>query len=207
MWYALDLATPPALRPLPDGYRIIRGTEEDADRISQLDTIGPLAARQRMKEQADFWLVADEQDRSAFACWTFRGQAPVFAAAGGTMQIADDVAVLEDSVTSADHRGRGIAPAAWTAVAGELSQAGVRWMVTKIARENVASRRAIVKAGFNAYAMVEHVRRGPKRTVRAWTDDSEVARQLVHALPASEAPGQPPEPLDGLPAQPGLNAA
>jgi RimJ/RimL family protein N-acetyltransferase len=68
---------------------------------------------------------------------------------------------LEDSVTSAAARGRGIAPAAWGAIADTLALEGQRKMITKVTVENTASRRAVTKSGFEEIALMHFRRRGP----------------------------------------------
>lgn len=195
VWYVLDLSSPPAVRELPQGYRLIRGNDEDADRIADLETVGPMTARARIADGADFWLVIDGEDRSAFACWTFHDKAPVFAAANGFLRLPADVAVLEDSVTSEHHRGRGIAPAAWTVVADELVRTGVRWLLTKVELDNTPSRRAVNKVGFLPYALMQLRRRTVRRTVAVWTDGSPLGEQLVRGLPGRRSASPPPEVL------------
>jgi RimJ/RimL family protein N-acetyltransferase len=92
----------------------------------------------------------------------------VIAAPGRTLALPEGVACLEDSVTAAAARGRGIAPAAWTLIGDELQQAGFKTLVTKIETENQASRRAVEKVGYRLVAVMDHERTGPRRrtTVR-----------------------------------------
>ena len=195
-WYALDLEGERPRRPLPEDLRLVRDDREALDRIADLDTISPAAARERLDAGGRSWLVLDDQGRGAFACWNFFGAAPVFAAAGGELQLPGHVVVLEDSVTSPEQRGRGVAPAVWSVVGDTLASEGFRYLITKIERANVPSRKAIVKAGFRLYALDEHVQRGPRRQVRVWTDGGELGEHLVSALPAARAPGPSPEPFD-----------
>jgi len=63
------------------------------------------------------------------------------------------VAFLEDSVTAPTYRGRGIASAAWQQIAGVLPTEGLCELVTIVDVTNVASRRAVTKAGFQEVAV------------------------------------------------------
>ena len=195
-WYVLDLHGERPRRPLPEDLRLLRDDREHVGAIADLETIGPEAALQRLDAGARFWLVLDEAGKGAFACWNFVGRAPVFAARGGELELPPDIVVLEDSVTSPTQRGRGVAPAVWSVVGDALAAEGFEHLITKIERTNVPSRKAIVKAGFRLYALDEHVQRGPRRRVRAWTDGSPVGDHLLRALPAERAPGPSPEPFD-----------
>jgi len=94
------------------------------------------------------WLVLDRGE-AAFRCWIFPTRTPTIAAARGWLDLPSHVVCLEDSATGANHRGRGIAPAAWSAIAAQLAdRPQVRTMITKVEEENVASRKAVEKSGF-----------------------------------------------------------
>ena len=199
VWYVLDLTAPRPRRELPEDLTLRRDDREHVDRLADLETLGPDAARRRLDDGARLWLALDAEGAGAFACWNFFGAAPVFAARGGALRLPQGVVVLEDSVTSPAQRGRGVAPAVWAIVGDTLASEGHEHLITKIERVNVASRRAIVKAGFRAFAIDEHVRRGPRHEVRVWTDGSGLGDALVDGLGARVAGTAPPEPFDAPP--------
>ena len=93
---------------------------------------------------------------------------PAIAAPGGQLQLSAGTVCLEDSVTAAPARGRGIGPAAWSAIADALGDEGQRHIITKVAVDNVPSRRAVEKAGFDAVALMHFRRFGPRS--RTWVD-------------------------------------
>ena len=104
-----------------------------------------------------------DDDGPLFSCFTFRKATPVAAAAKGRLPLPPGTACLEDSVTSAAARGRGIAPACWTLIGDELAAAGFTTLVTKIETSNAASRRAVEKVGFEPVAVMDFVRVGARR--------------------------------------------
>ena len=73
---------------------------------------------------------------------------------------ARDAASLEDSVTSPDHRGQGIAPAAWERVADSLADRGIPAMLTTVRADNTPTLKALKKVGFTPYAAVRYTRFG-----------------------------------------------
>jgi GNAT superfamily N-acetyltransferase len=118
----------------------------------------------------------------AFACWTFLRRTPVSAMPGGWLELPDGIACLEDSVTSPDFRGRGIAPGAWTAAADALTERGKRSLITKVLDDNVASCRAVEKAGFRQVALLDLSRMGPRLTLSIRTDGEGAGPQLREAM-------------------------
>jgi GNAT superfamily N-acetyltransferase len=192
VWYSVAPGGERPRRALPEGYAFGCGDESSMHLLLGLDTVSPYTARRRLAERADLWFVIAPGGEPAFACWTFHGRTPVFAASGGALTLPDGVSSLEDSVTSAGHRGRGIAPAAWTLVADELARRGIGQLITTIGAENAASRKAIVKAGFRPFAVIRHERRFGRRRVRVWHDGSAAGHALVERLPGEEADGAPP---------------
>lgn len=159
VWYSLELAPERPRRSLPDELRI---TRERADVEPP-----PLAgdeAHERLSNGAEIWVVRDE-DQVAFVCWIFRERAPVFATPTGWLEIPSGAVVLEDSVTSPSFRGRGIAPAAWSAIADSLTVEGLERMLTKVEVENTSSRRAVEKASFAEVAIMRLTRVGFRKRV------------------------------------------
>jgi ribosomal protein S18 acetylase RimI-like enzyme len=165
IWYSLDLAGDRPRRPLPDGFELNRATEQDADAVASLPN-QPAAdeIRARIAGPADVYLVS-EAGTPAFACTIFRERTPTVAARGGWVDLPEATVCLEDSGTSPDFRGRGVAPAAWSAIADDLAERGVTTMLTKVAVDNEPSRRAVVKAGFGEAADMHMRRIGPFRRV------------------------------------------
>lgn len=159
MWYALALDDAARRRqPELDGTFTLRaGSLADMPLLAQLPA-DPLVASldealvaDRLSAGASLWLVT-EGERLAFACWNFYGEAPLRGAAGGVVRLPSDVVVLEDSISSPDFRGRGVAPRTWDAIAEANRAGGMRFMVTKVTVANEASRRAVEKAGFREVA-------------------------------------------------------
>ena len=164
VWYALDLHGERPRRGLDDALRLFRAGPGDVGRYVQLPSapqvMGPneeLAA-ERFAEGAELWMVS-EGDTPAFACWIFRGSAPLAGARGHRMDLPADVVLLEDSLASPDFRGRGVAPGAWSGIADACAAAGARLMVTKVREDNAPSCRAVEKAGFVPVATM--TRSGP----------------------------------------------
>lgn len=182
VWYQLDLEGERPRRELAEGVRLVRATADEAHRVEELGQV-EAEARERLAADNDLWLALDEQDRALFACWTFRSQAPVLAAPRGQLSLPAGTACLEDSVTSPLARGRGIAPASWTAIADTLSSEGFDAMITKVTTGNAPSRRAVQKAGFEEIALMRMTRIGRRQRV-ALAPRGGAADALARALAA-----------------------
>lgn len=166
VWSVLALDAPPESRSLPDGLSLVEGTVDDVDLLEPLPTsVTTREALRRLSEGAQLWLVKDGAS-AAFACWTFTQVAPVAVAPRGQLRLAPGDVVLEDTATGEAYRGRGIAPAAWAAIAKRLRDDGYERMLTKVEVDNAPSRRAVEKAGFAEAATVEVRRVGPRTRVR-----------------------------------------
>jgi GNAT superfamily N-acetyltransferase len=165
IWYSLDLAGDRPRRDLPEGFALHLATEAEAEDAAHLpnqpgaDEIGA-----RIAGTADVYMVR-EHGKPAFACTIFRERTPTIAARGGWLDLPADTVCLEDSGTSPDFRGRGVAPGAWTAIADALAERGFKTMLTKVAVDNEPSRKAVVKAGFGEAADMRMRRLGPFRRV------------------------------------------
>jgi GNAT superfamily N-acetyltransferase len=164
VWYQLDVNAERPRRDFVEGVRLIRGDATDAKRLEELGQVES-EARQRLADGNDLWLALDEQDRVLFACWIFRSATPVYAAPHGRLELPEGTACLEDSVTSPLARGKGIAPASWTAIADALSGEGFETLITKVATDNVPSRKAVEKSGFREIAVMKLTRVGPREQV------------------------------------------
>jgi RimJ/RimL family protein N-acetyltransferase len=153
VWYQLDLNADRPRREFVDGVRLLRAGDAEAHRVEDVGQFEDEAGR-RLAAGNDLWLAVDDEDRTLFACWTFRSETPVLAAPDGRLALPPGTACLEDSVTSPLARGKGIAPAAWTAIADILATEGFESMITKVTTENLPSRKAVEKAGFREIAVM-----------------------------------------------------
>ena len=161
VWYERRLDGGHADVEWPEGLRLVAGTADDLPALDELDTVDAVEAAQRLGAGAQWWLVYDGA-RPLFSCWLFTGETAVLAAPGGRLRLPADTVVMEDSVTSAAARGRGIAPRAANALAA-LSAARHERMLTKVAVDNAPSRRAVEKAGFEGVAIMSLRKVGPWR--------------------------------------------
>ncbi len=164
LWYVLDLAAPLSRTACPPGFELSKASDGDVALLEQLPTIGTYEARTRRSAGAELWLMR-EGSQAAFACWIFRDRTPVFAVRRGWLSLPPDTVCLEDSVTSPAYRGRGLAGAAWSGIAHVLQGQQVLAIITKVAEDNTASRRAVEKAGFLPVAMMTLTRWGLRSRV------------------------------------------
>jgi ribosomal protein S18 acetylase RimI-like enzyme len=74
--------------------------------------------------------------------------------------------MLEDTTTSPDFRGQGLAPAMWLGIGGDLRRRGYGRMLTKVDVDNAPSRRAVEKAGFVEGAIVYLRRVGGRNRIK-----------------------------------------
>lgn len=165
VWYDLDLTADRPRRALPPEVELVcaeasqwplaRAMEggPDEGEIRQFSGVG-----------GELWMVLD-RGRAAFTCWIFPRVTPAIAARGGWLPLPEMTVCLENSATSPDHQGRGIAPGAWSAIADELRSRGIVTMITKVAVDNVPSRKAVAKVGFTEVAVMRLVRVGSRARV------------------------------------------
>lgn len=157
VWYVLDLNDTVSL-PLAEGYELRRVSAGD-ELESRLLDLRPEVATGRLADGNDLWVAECDGD-PAFNSFVFFGRTPVRAAASRFLELPPGTACLEDSVTAAEHRGRGIASAAWSLIARELRDRGFSVLISKVAVDNAPSRRAIEKVGFVGAAVMHLRRRG-----------------------------------------------
>ena len=188
IWYELDLrAEREGLPELAEGMRLVRVSSEAERRIhEQLPPEGqdPRGGTfdDRVARGGVPWVV-DAGGKAAFTCWTFLKEAPVGSLPSGWLPLPEGTACLEDSITSADFRGQGIAPRAWAALSGALRDEGFAYLVTKVEDVNQPSRKAVTKAGFREVATMEVSVNGPRERLRAAPiGDSASGPQLVRRL-------------------------
>lgn len=178
IWYHLDLRRERPRIELPAGLELLRADASGLTFLEQLPTIGLFEARQRLAARAALWIV-HEDGRAAFACWIFHDRTPVLAARTGWLDLPPDTVCLEDSVTSPYYRGRGVAPAAWSAIAHALSQEGLAAVITKVDEGNLPCQRALEKAGFRALASMNFVRVWPRSRVEVRPQRDEPASAFL----------------------------
>jgi GNAT superfamily N-acetyltransferase len=161
LWYQCELGESRPRRDMPEGVRLVRAEASEVGALARLGR-DPEEARECLAGGNDVWLALDGEE-PLFACFTFRHATPVAAASAGTLPLPPGTACLEDSVTSAAARGRGIAPAAWTLIGDELARSGFTTLVTKIETTNEPSRRAVEKVGYRPVAVMRYMRVGSRR--------------------------------------------
>lgn len=83
-WYELELKPGFAGRAMPEGLRLVRATQDQLPLLERLPTLKLQEGERRLGEGATLWFVMDG-DKPAFACWTFSGEMPAYAAPGGRM--------------------------------------------------------------------------------------------------------------------------
>jgi RimJ/RimL family protein N-acetyltransferase len=161
LWYALDLRDPDRPRRALDGELVLRrGSVADIPLLKQfpddpeVTSASPAVVRKRLAEGATLWLVVGD-GRTVFSCWNFVGAGPLAGALGNSVALPPGVVMLEDSISSPDFRGRGVAPGAWSGIADALAAAGLSAMITKVNVDNVAVRRALEKVGFCQVAQMD----------------------------------------------------
>ena len=186
-WFRLDLRDPDRVRrPLEDTFELRECGPEDLPLLAQLpgdpavSTPVRAQATRRMSKGGTPWLSL-ENGKVAFGCWTFSGHAPVFGGRNGGAQLPAGSVMLEDSQTVPDFRGRGVAPATWSAIADLLAERGVEDMYTKVDVENIPSTKAVLKAGFREVGNMRIVRsrRRFNTTVDLGNDASDTDRWLL----------------------------
>jgi GNAT superfamily N-acetyltransferase len=182
VWYQLDVNPERPRREFVEGARLVRAGADDAHRVEELGQFED-DARARLGAGNDLWLALDQQDRTLFVCWTFHTETPVAAAPHGQLQLPAGIACLEDSVAAPLARGKGIAPASWTAIADILATEGFESMITKVTTDNAPSRKAVQKSGFREIGVMRLTRMGPRRRV-VLSASGGVASALAQSLGA-----------------------
>lgn len=164
-WYALDPGAPRPTLSLPAKLRLVRrAADAPVPWIDNVPILTSAGHQARTAQGGEVWTVQHDE-ATAFACWIFPRSTPMLAAAGGWFALPGGVICLEDSITSPDFRGQGIAPTAWSLIASKIGASDVRWIVTKVETENLASRRAVEKAGFEDIGTMRTNRIGWKMRV------------------------------------------
>lgn len=182
IWYELPLGTERPHVALPPGLTLVQGRADDQPLLDELPTApDEMEVRKRMEAGADLWFVLEGR-RPAFACWIFHESMPMQAAPNGQLVLPPEIVCLENSVTSASYRGRGVAPAAWTNIADALEPSEAQFIITKIEESNIASRRAITKSGFRESATMHFRRVGFRRRTSVHRGTGATADWLAKTL-------------------------
>jgi ribosomal protein S18 acetylase RimI-like enzyme len=191
IWYELLLQDDRRRRPMPAGLVLVEADQRQRRLAAQMEG-GP--GRRQLDEFSrvggQLWVVLDGE-RAAFTCWIFPKLAPALAAPGGWLELPAGTVCLEDSATSPDHRGRGIAPAAWSRIADVMADRGTASVITKVAVDNVPSRRAVTKAGFTEVAQMRLLRVGGRNLVRVKPLGTSMSAQLAERLDRGRPAGPP----------------
>jgi hypothetical protein len=181
--YQLDLTRPQPREEMPERFELAEGGVERIPLLEQLPSLTAEEAHVRARRGATLRFVSGD-GRPAFACWTFVRRA--LAARGGWLSLPDAVRCLEDSVKSPDCRGRGVAPAAWTAVTDRLPE---RALIPKVAIENVPSCRAVGNAGFVPGGCARRAERAPRWCTQTASRQRRLARELLLRMSAHVGAG------------------
>jgi len=106
IWVLIDVDDPP---PLPDGYTLRRGGEEDLDALAAIGGIAPATARSYLEGGARLYVVTCG-DELAFATWIHVDRVPLATAPGGWLHLPPELVSFEDSIAAPAHRRGGIGP-------------------------------------------------------------------------------------------------
>jgi hypothetical protein len=150
--------------PEMPGLELRAATARDGQRYARdigTDSYETFAAR--LSPQVTCWLV-EEQERIVHATWMTSDGAWTRELQRCLRPPPGDAYVYE-SFTRADARGRGIYPFALRAISSRVRQQGVARLWVGIENHNVASLRAVTKAGFGHSFEVSYRRRFGRLTV------------------------------------------
>src|SRR3989440_11080338 len=126
VWFQLALGGERPRPRLPRGFELRLARDGELDAVAELPGTDSVPAMRRTRGQGnDLWVV-DAGGRVAFACWIFHGRTPVAAARGGWIDLPPGIVCIEDCTTAPPFRGRGVAPAAYSAIAARLQAGGGR---------------------------------------------------------------------------------
>jgi len=165
VWYRLDLHGDRVPVPLPPGVSVSRVTRRQVTALSQFSGISGREAARRFERSAEWWF-ASSQGTPLFACWVFRRETPAFAVPAGWVRLPSGIVGLDDPVGADAVRGRAIAPAVWSSIAGSLVEQDVNTIVTKVEETNLPYRRAVEHVGFRAVASMRLQRIGARARVQ-----------------------------------------
>lgn len=167
VWSTLGLAEDRPRPALPPGYVMHRAGVAELPELEDLG-VDPAQSRKRLATGAELWVIRHD-DRLVYSGWVFHGYVPTVAAASGAVPLPAGMANPEDMVTAPEHRGRGLASAAYALIFDDLARDGrASTIIGKVPEDNRANRRALEKSGWREFAVVDFRRLGWRRraTVR-----------------------------------------
>jgi hypothetical protein len=172
--------------PLPEGFALVRGTENDLPLLEQMGA-GFDRAADFLAAGHRLWLLTDGE-RLAFSAWTFMETAPSDGPRTGWMVLPEGTVNQEDSNAHPDFRGKGLAVVASQLIAAELLREGAATrVVTAILDTNTASRRAAAKSVWREFAVIDIKKFGLLRRDDQWRlrrgDGPLVLTRLAFARP------------------------
>ncbi len=162
IWTQMDFDDP---GPMPDGYALRRGGEDDLDALAAIGGIAPATGRAYLAGGARLY-VATCGDELAFSTWIHVDRVPLASAPGGWLELPPELVSFEDSIAAPAHRGSGIALAAVRHITAIEKAAGFEAPISRVDVRNVRARRWAQKMGAAEVAMTSVRRIGPFRRVR-----------------------------------------
>ncbi len=158
------------------------GEERHVPLLSTIPATGQLMARDWLRAGTRLFLVLDRADRPVFAAWVFHGEVSVSVAPGGWLPLPDGIGALDECYVAADHRRRGIAPAAWSLIAERLEHEGDEALLAGLEEGYAQGAPALARAGFAPVARVRTRRRLFLARMRTEPGD-ELGRRLAELWP------------------------
>jgi RimJ/RimL family protein N-acetyltransferase len=136
----------------------------------------------RLSPQVTCWLVEEEQGRIVHATWMTSDGAWT-RELQRCLRPPQGHGYVYESFTRADARGRGIYPFALRAISERVSKEGIARLWVGIENHNIASLRAVTKAGFEHEFEVSYQRRFGQLTVSASGAVQSDPRSLLQITP------------------------
>jgi GNAT superfamily N-acetyltransferase len=196
VWSTLDLAEPRPRLPLPEGFEMFRAGSAEVSLVGPLE-VDVEQSHRRLAEGAELWLMRHGTE-IAYSGWIFHGHAPTIAAPGGAVRLPLGTVNPEDMVTAPRYRGRGLASAGYSLLFDDLERTGrATRIVGKVPEDNTANRRALVKSGWQEFAIVDFRRLGPCRRSRVrpiadvGDESSAVTKEMMRWLKSAIIVGRP----------------
>jgi L-amino acid N-acyltransferase YncA len=147
-----------------DGYDLRLATGDDAERYARdIGTDSAETFRARLSEHSGCFIVV-AGDRIVHATWWTVTGAWTRELGAHLVPTPGDAYVYE-SFTGPGERGRGIYPFALRGISVQLGALGVARVWVAVEKDNLASLRAVSKAGFEAAAEISYTRRLGRVTV------------------------------------------
>lgn len=169
-WLEFDLRREQPEIPMPEGFALTSGKSDDLGALDEMGSQFSQAAN--LLESGQELFVVRHGDRPAFTAWIYHGTMPTNAIPGGWLTLPPTYLNLEDSIANPDFRGRGLAPASWSAIMADVRRRhpGAERVFTIILEDNVVTRGGTSKAGFRGFAVVDIVKFGVGPTTRRWRE-------------------------------------